>query len=289
MATILKFNNAEVGFPPDPMLSNGSLMLYDMSVLGLAAVPGQLQKLKNQAWAKAQALIPGSIEEELKPIFYSSFDAPSGLAEISNKKGLHIIASQVGGNAAKGAVISEPDKIRKYLYENPTHKIYQSIWQRFTRVSTYNDASNCYIGETNSAYHSILKFNTRAPSAGENLIGFFDSTTNPRTATNVFRAIATNAFTGVPSASAPNGNQRSGVYWGSFSAGASAIPSDVFRSLVLNAAPSFILYRRYIEDLTVSGRTFAEVQAQDKALFDAAFTVGGAFYGDTFTAASVLP
>jgi hypothetical protein len=44
-----------------------------------------------------------------------------------------------------------------------------------------------------------------------------------------------------------------------------------------------VLYRAYIEDLTVSGRTYAQVQALDYALWQAAFAPGGRYAGDTFT------
>lgn len=48
--------------------------------------------------------------------------------------------------------------------------------------------------------------------------------------------------------------------------------------------PSLIFYRAYYEDLTVSGRTYAEVQALDQALYAKdVLTGGGRYYGDTWT------
>lgn len=52
-------------------------------------------------------------------------------------------------------------------------------------------------------------------------------------------------------------------------------------------APSYILYRMYLEDLTVSGRTYAQVDAIDYAMWQTAFSAGGKFYGDTFTASPI--
>lgn len=55
-------------------------------------------------------------------------------------------------------------------------------------------------------------------------------------------------------------------------------------ALVASAgAPSFALYRLYIEDMTVSGRDYAEVEAIDLAAYTREFAAGGKFYGDTFT------
>lgn len=50
-----------------------------------------------------------------------------------------------------------------------------------------------------------------------------------------------------------------------------------------------MIYRVYIEDLTVSGRTYAQVDSIDFALWQAAFAAGGKFYGDTYTDPSTLP
>ena len=44
-----------------------------------------------------------------------------------------------------------------------------------------------------------------------------------------------------------------------------------------------------IEDLTVSGRTYAEVDALDYALYQAAFAADGRYHGDTNTDPSTLP
>lgn len=58
----------------------------------------------------------------------------------------------------------------------------------------------------------------------------------------------------------------------------------------INKSPSFAVYRIYIEDLTLSGRTYAQVKAIDDAEFAKAFASGGRFHGDTWSnPTSVLP
>ena len=53
--------------------------------------------------------------------------------------------------------------------------------------------------------------------------------------------------------------------------------------------PSRAVYRMYIEDLTVSGRTYAQVDAIDYAQFTKdVLTVGGRYYGDTYTDPTTL-
>lgn len=61
-------------------------------------------------------------------------------------------------------------------------------------------------------------------------------------------------------------------------------------SQALNSSPSYILYRVYIEDLSLSGRTFDQVRAIDEAEHAKAFSVGGRFHGDTWSnPATLLP
>ncbi|MBD7153500.1 hypothetical protein HPO45_27130, partial [Klebsiella pneumoniae] len=53
--------------------------------------------------------------------------------------------------------------------------------------------------------------------------------------------------------------------------------------------PSFIFYRFYMEDLTVSGRSYATVDALDQALFDEAFySSTGRYRNDHFSAPNVI-
>jgi hypothetical protein len=56
------------------------------------------------------------------------------------------------------------------------------------------------------------------------------------------------------------------------------------------SAPSVVFYRTYLEDLTVSGRTYAEVDALDVALYTKhVLTTGGRYYGDTYTDPATIP
>lgn len=70
---------------------------------------------------------------------------------------------------------------------------------------------------------------------------------------------------------------------------ANALLNPVGASGYKNNAPSFVFYRTYLEDLTLSGRTYAQVSAADLALYNAAFGAGGRYAGDTFTDPATLP
>jgi len=55
------------------------------------------------------------------------------------------------------------------------------------------------------------------------------------------------------------------------------------KNSLLNKSASGIFYKLYIEDLTVSGRSYEQVDAIDFALYTSAFSAGGKYYGDSFT------
>lgn len=61
-------------------------------------------------------------------------------------------------------------------------------------------------------------------------------------------------------------------------------------SQALNSSPSYVLYRVYIEDLSLSGRTYEQVKSIDDAEHAKAFGIGGRFHGDTWSnPATLLP
>lgn len=57
----------------------------------------------------------------------------------------------------------------------------------------------------------------------------------------------------------------------------------------VGGSASAILYRVYMEDLDVSGRTAAQVDALDRAEYIKAFSAGGRYFGDTWSDPSTIP
>lgn len=101
---------------------------------------------------------------------------------------------------------------------------------------------------------------------------------DPNTVNTLFRAVGAKNYWGTV-----NANRNLIAFYFKFT---SAGPWGGFE---VNKQSSNCLYRLYMEDLTVAGRTFAEAQAEDKAAFDVAFGAGGKFEGDTLTAVGTLP
>lgn len=276
------------GFPilrQDEILSDGSLMLLDASHYygGFGSgVPVDNQTFENIAWKEAAALM--SSDQAGVRAWFDYYGGTGFTRERTGKGGLHFILSQAGDlGASVGAEIMMPTALRTYLAAHPSHAYYISTWTRLTKV-----AQNVVSGVT---YKPATMTIQSTASSTSNYLGYFDKDDNSplaasakrlgsvqsngaNTLGNSFRAIAVDGWTGtLPSVA-------SDIRQGMVIAGA----RGAYGGLAASAgAPSFALYRLYIEDMTVSGRDYAEVEAIDLAAYTREFAAGGKFYGDTFT------
>lgn len=262
----------------DRIESAGSLFLYDPSQARGAfdGVPAFNQVIPNVLSNRASLLL-GVDENDTRALVNNTLNAYLSV-ERSTKGGIHVISSQnplQPQTTYYGFRMS--DAVRNYVASHPTHSFYFSLWSKITRPGIANSAeqSNFDYAINTSNYLFYLDGGIFRPTANStNSPTVKNSAVTP--GTNRFSAGAAASVTGSmpspPNIIAYGGNRGA---WSGFNAG---------------KAPSLILYRCYIEDMTVSGRTFADVAALDKSLFDAAFAAGGKFYGDSYSdPVTVLP
>ena len=266
----------------EPMLTNGSLFLIDPTH-PYNVYTGNLnntQIMPNIAEPQALALVAGNTGAN---IYNPNMAVPNINVERTAKGGIHAIISQT---AVVSTVfdINLPDNIRDYMLTNiNTHSFYTSLWHMVTRAEvasvrrnfggyTHNDANYLWVFDAQGDLPAV---------ASTQRIGAHQ--TAPGTANGpIYRSIGVNGPTnGYGTINTPDGKSifgvgnNSGWYAGAGNTGAS---------------PSHIFYRAYIEDLTVSGRTYAQVDAIDYALYQKEImNVGGRYYGDTFTDPVTLP
>jgi hypothetical protein len=289
----------------DSLLTAGSLLLVDLthSANPLASgVPADQAVIPNIGWKEAAAVIGSGTQTSLAPLINikgAINNNTKGKIERSGKGGLHVIVSQANALASgDGVNMSMPSAINTYLLANPTHSYYFSAWDRNTRSNpTYGGtlkAQALYeFGRGNTAA-CLLQPGDLVPVTPGNAIGLGATSLgfSPGSGTTMDCLLAglvnRRVSLGVtPSASNfTQTNMFCGPLWG-------AAPSS-YNNAVLgsrnNVANSFIFYRCYLEDLTVSGRSFATVDALDAALFASTVTAsGGRYNGDTFTAPSTVP
>lgn len=256
----------------DALLSKGSLFLFDPShSLGGFEGAASQTLIPNIAWQEASALMPGETAESLAGKVFLNLAPGEIMVERTAKKGVHIVNSLVNQTADRNWHIQPSSKIAAYMTANgTTHKFYVSMWLGRTRRGA---------GPAGSTFHLFNNPGNMfiAPSEGLNGVGRLSYRATDDNSGTVphhrFTNTDINGVTGVPT---------------TFQLGAGML-SNFSGVTYRNKQNSIILYRAYIEDLTVSGRTYEEVDALDYALYQSAFAPGGKFYGDTYTDPATLP
>lgn len=273
----------------DPIESSGSLLLIEPGHPTAGAVPALANGavMANLFRANALAVVgSGGVSDMDAEVVVSGTITDRVRMEYTAKKGIHGYATQVDGvvPAGTGVLVSAKAGLRAFAgFKKATgHDIFYSVWQRTTRQAV---AQNTILVEHGSAANAeqnvifrktTIQFgdgsNVALPGASQGAdasgLGLLRRSTGARTA----------------NASLDNTANVLGAEWGA--------PAGSYNNAVAafrDDLPSWVLYRFYVEDLTVSGRTYAEVDAIDAALYSAAFGAGGRYAGDTFTDPATLP
>lgn len=272
----------------DPMLSAGSLFLFDPSHSAGAfdGLPAAGGLVPNVAWKEAAALMGGGSVGSLSG-FVVTQNAETSAAfkvERTSKGGIHGIPSQVNQQAGQNYsyIVRLPAAIRDRILANLGNDYYISLWHRCTRANlaaSGNQSPFHYVaaGGATSNYLFHMQGGDFAPSSGPNHAGSRRSPGND-----------TQSGTG-PQITAGGVLNATGNGPGGTTIDLGVGVFGAWGSLNINKAASRVLYRAYVEDLTVSGRTYAEADALDYRLWQEAFAPGGRFSNDTWTSPATLP
>lgn len=283
--------NLPVLNPIDDIVSAGSLFLFD------AANPDQEITLPTFDVTNTEVVLPNLVKDNAAVLCSADADdctlmqqtiannANTIAAELTTAGGIHVATSRANQDS------SGPNHY-KWLAPNNSpisdylkgviddHEIYISMWYRLTRENIAVSAAQAisYWAVNTSAYGWFgLASGIRGAYDGEGLTYLPRYPFNLQNASDVGRSTLLNAkIRGTMGAMDPN------LVMNIFTAG----NSDAWRGFNENASHSGILYRLYIEDLTVSGRTYEEVSALDEALYDQAFSAGGVYSSDGYSVPS---
>jgi len=288
----------------DPMLSAGSLALYEIGHpgTGIGGVPGNNALIPNIAATEAKALIPGATDADLSATFKTAATEPTKiLVERTSKGALHVIAAKAAPAAAGAAYagLYGRDKLVQYVRDNVGHQFYISYWGKETRspisgngglaglsFATSPSGTNLHhvLSHDGNNYPTSTSYRTgwaREANAASGVGVMADTNTAwpPSLPADIRLSVG---VAGSGSATdRTTANVVSGNFFKIFSFGNT---SELFTQPVTGPS-SGIAYRYYMEDLTVSGRSFATVDALDKQLYTKHVrTAGGRYYGDTYTA-----
>lgn len=272
----------------DPIMSGGSLLLFDPthSLGAFSGMPVDGAVLPNIAWDIAANILGAGNATTLGALAYKAAPtAGASIMERSGKGGLHGLYSTVTTGVAASQDnylgIKLPPALRDYVWANLDHAFFVSVWMRVTRpeVASAAPQAPAYLAQSTAAYLFHTQSGNVSPMSGAARLGRRSASpilTAVASGQPVFMNVGVNGFTGTAPGTAP------GVF---FASGAHGPWANYNRPNPLGA----ILERAYVEDLTVSGRTYAQVDAIDTALQAAAHAAGGRWYGDTYTDPSTFP
>ena len=281
---------------------SGGLLLIDakhpVKPAFSTGVPSNGSTVANVLSAQAASLLGVTEDAVTTSLTVSLMTATSssstGRLERTAKGGLHVIMPTGTVDAALGVAIPMPAAIVNYLAANPGHAIFASLWGYLTRptdgtqgwaAADSGDPSGA--GSGSSLLFSFGNDGTNYP-AGSTRVGFrrapagaWRPSGNANIAPSPF--ILNNGLTGY---TGTVGAARRGK---AFAVGASGTQFRPFPGAATGGNPSGVFYRFYMEDLTVSGRTYAQLDTLDFAAYTAqVLTAGGRYYGDTYTSPSAV-
>jgi hypothetical protein len=210
------------------------------------------------------------------PMQVIGMSGTAGKIERTPRGGIHAIQSQTMTGSNLGFQAQIPLAIITYIKANPTHSYYFSHWAKPTLLGS--GTIDLYGGATQSASDSYL-FGLGTVAAGGSqggtslgIAGAGRGVLNTPMLRNQGVTNPSTSFTGQT-----NTASRYSIFeLGNFMSPNAGAGKSGFHG-------STVFYRGYIEDLTVSGRTYAAASAADLTEFNKQFGSGGRYYGDTVT------
>lgn len=276
----------------DRILTDGSLVLFDTAnPMGdwTAGVPADGGYIDNLARDFIGALITASNEDAYRgPVSKSAnLFTTKARFERTARGGLHGIVSQTQTiNSGEGYAISLPNAAKQYVVNNPGHTYFISVWKRQTRSIKGLDP----VADRNPAFLSLAAY----PSPDVNNLAVFSKNGINMANRTGYRGTGAESdqvedWQGIYNAAGSGWNGTAPTSISSFYGYVTEFARPANGNSTVSGHPSFIFYRFYMEDLTVSGRSYATVDALDQALFDEAFNSStGRYRNDHFSAPNVV-
>lgn len=281
----------------DSILTPGSLFLGDLAhsinpatgyVNAASGVPADGAQLYNVGYKECAALLGSGTAATLAGTLNvkgAIGNLTKGKVERTTKGGLHVIVSQATALAAGDGVVAVlPQAVRTYLKNNTGHAYYFSAWDQLTRANIGSLATT-----------AAVQYEIGQGATPTNLVSVLASTIYANGAIAPVSQSVTGGINTVGArliALATAGSPMSNDTFTSGGPAMGAAPGTSNNTGLAsrnNSWPSLAAYRWYLEDLTVSGRSFATVAALDLARYTAEVaTTGGRYNADTFTAPSTI-
>jgi hypothetical protein len=243
--------------------------------------------LPNLAYAQAKVLVPSGDTTTLglayaKGVGFEN-DGVKSKVERSGKGGLAAHISQSVGTDTIGTrtvSVTGGSALNTYLLANKAHSFYFATWGKIMRGGSGAMTAGAQSHSLLNSGNNFAAFYTRYNSSGDTQ---YPTTNPPRFAHSFENTTSTLGKTNTPffqDIGITDANVATGVTTTIFRGGINfSVLADQIK------AASLLFYGFYAEDLTVSGRTYATVNALVRAKYEKDVkTLGGRYYSDTYSA-----
>lgn len=289
MPTVIRTPNSTISaelVPLDSILTRGSLLLVEPGHPARpwgSGMPEQNAVVPNIARTQFADLAGITPDAAADALVKNTITSTEGVVERTAKGGVNTVISQTTGTFPRMFGIAMRDALRAYLAANKSHRFYLSTWFKTTRPAAAGTAWRiAYIIPSSSAVTSSIA------ALSQNTDGSFGgSPSSSDSRRNGFATVTSGDRTF--SAIAAEGTPTSG--WTSVTAAFEQLVQYGGRlSGEERKSPSGVFYRVYLEDLSVSGRSFEQVRTRDYAAWVNAFGAAGRYVDDTIpTSPSTIP
>jgi hypothetical protein len=284
----------------DILESDGVLLLIEPNhpASQWTGVPMSGTTVENLFAAQAASIFGTSEVNEHQVLNYANVTTGGttyGKIERSTKGGLHGIFSQADARVMEASGLAPYIEIfasaglQAWMYTHPDNDIYISVWGQITRPHRVGTVDTTFV--TDGLLPQVF---FRAGTTGRRFQLLANSVSSLITSPSLGYEHGSTLANGAVFASA--GSSGFAAEGHTPPSSATAMDNTLLAmggigayALVRSGAtttkarwPSWIFYRLFIEDLTISGRTYAEVHAIDKDMYTRrVLTPGGRYYGDT--------
>lgn len=249
-----------------PLQTHGSLYLYEPTRTGIV-LPVDGARIGNVLAVAASTVVQADTSA-------SWAVASPSLLEITHRGGIHARLAPDATAAGRGVALRMPAGIRAYIRAHVDHSYYFSYLGAVTHAATAVTASMLVASQTEVGIAAVTDGYTGTYDLGFNGPGPEPDAWNTVGVTH--RQVATSTLPA--SIGTDPAAQLDAYAW--------MVSNRAFNQWAdrPGASGGRVLYYAYAEDLTVSGRTYAEVAALDRAYATAqALTPGGRYHQDTWT------
>lgn len=265
----LVLNTAVPVPPPDNRVATTGALLYVDPTHPANPMPAGVSVVPNLVAQIAAKTIGSTNIDHTRIGVRNTFGVGEGVVERTAKGGIYIASSRTQDVVDHVYQLLMDPETKAWILANKQHMFYFTLSIRVLRPGSTGQNTHIFrLGQNSTAFAIAAQEGSSVPSTS------VSGVPQPNRTTAAAPGLMRISAAGRGQDDSRPVNITSLVDW--------FISGGPLTAAALHKAADFIFYGSYVEDLTVSGRSFAEVEAQFGAQHAQLHGTGGRFAGDTW-------